>query len=108
MATRADRINQEIIQVELQRARIAALYEADLRCLDVAIRQNVATEVGTRRRTRPPLTLTPPVATPSRPYLPPLLRSMPACQHIPTRLRRDCLHFCTFARGSAAVAPLHI
>ena len=37
MASRADRINQEIIQVELQRARIAALYEADLRCLDARL-----------------------------------------------------------------------
>ncbi len=25
----------------------------------------------------------------------------------PPATRNDCLHFCTFARGSAAVAPLH-
>ena len=37
MATRADRINSEIVQVELQRARVAALYEADLRRLDALL-----------------------------------------------------------------------
>jgi len=50
----------------------------------------------------------PPPATRGRhppPVTSPLLRSCSPCQHVPARLRRA--HLCTFARGSAAVAPLH-